>query len=214
MAIEPPQDLLDGYRRFRQDRFPQLEKRYRALAQGQSPRTLMIACADSRVDPATIFTAAPGELLVVRNVANLVPPCERAGTYHGTSAALEFAIQKLAVSTIVVLGHGLCGGIAVALAAAETPPTGQFLAPWVTLMAEAREEVMRDASLPDDAARQRALEHLTIRQSLANLQSFPFIREAVTEQRLALHCAWFSIAEGELHWLDQSNGAFVRMERD
>jgi carbonic anhydrase len=211
MAIEPPQDLLDGYRRFRKNRFPLLAKRYRELAEGQSPRTLIIACADSRVDPATIFAAAPGELLVVRNVANLVPPCERAGTYHGTSAALEFAIAKLGISKIVVLGHGLCGGIAVALEAAEEPPAGQFLAPWVTLMSEAREEVMRDASLPDAAARQKALEHLTIRQSLANLQSFPFIREAVTEQRLALHGAWFSIAEGELHWLDQSSSAFVRM---
>jgi carbonic anhydrase len=211
MAIEPPQDLLDGYRRFRQDRFPQLAERYRALARGQSPRTLVIACADSRVDPATIFAAAPGELLVVRNVANLVPPCERAGTYHGTSAALDFAITKLAIGEIVVLGHGLCGGIAVALEAAEKPPAGQFLAPWVTLMSEPREEVMRDATLPDAAARQRALEHLMIRQSIANLQSFPFIREAVKEQRLALHGAWFSIAEGELHWLDQSSGAFVRI---
>ncbi len=211
MAIEPPQDLLDGYRRFRQNRFPQLAKRYRALARGQSPRTLMIACADSRVDPATIFAAAPGELLVVRNVANLVPPCERAGTYHGTSAALEFAIQKLGISEIVVLGHGLCGGIAVALAAAEKPPTGQFLAPWLTLMTEAREQEIREANLRDASPRQKALPHLMIRQSLANLQSFPFIREAMKEQRLALHGAWFSIAEGELHWLDQSSSAFVRM---
>lgn len=212
MATRPPQTLLDGYRRFRRERYPLEAERLRALSRGQSPHTMVIGCADSRVDPATIFAAAPGELFVVRNVANLVPPSEGKGTYHGTSAALEFAVVELGVSNIIVLGHALCGGVAAMLSDSGSQPAGRYIAPWVSLLSRAREEVMRDAALGDGPSRQRALEHLAIRCSLENLRSFEFVSEAVANGRLTLHGAWFSIAEGELYWLDRSAGVFQRVD--
>jgi carbonic anhydrase len=203
-----PQYLLDGYRRFRQERFAGEAQRYRALAREQRPRTMVIGCADSRVDPATIFSAAPGELFVVRNVAALVPPFEENGTFHGTSAALEFAVTVLGVDSIVVLGHGLCGGVAAALSVGENRPVGRFIRPWVDLIAEVRDEVIADIAADDADGRQNALEHLAVQQSLRNLESFPFIAEATGAGSLALHGAWFSIAHGELHWLDKASRRF------
>ena len=214
MKCEPPQRLLDGYRQFRRERFPVEAARFRELAHGQAPKTMVIACADSRVDPSTIFAAAPGELFVVRNVANLVPPIEENGSYHGTSAALEFAVTQLKIDDIVVLGHGMCGGIAAALAAVENRSMGRFLKPWVELLSPAREEVRKDSTLSSPASRQRALEHLAIRHSLKNLQSFPFISGAIENGTLALHGAWFSIAEGELHWLNQASKLFYPIVSD
>ena len=145
MSADPaeiPAGLAAGYRRFRRERYAAEAERYRALASGQRPRTMVIACADSRADPATIFSAAPGELFVVRNVAALVPPFEEGGGYHGTSAAIEFAVTELAVPDIVVMGHGLCGGIAAALA---ERPRGRFIGPWVELLAGLREELLQTA---------------------------------------------------------------------
>jgi carbonic anhydrase len=211
----PPDHLLRGYRRFRADRFVEEEGRFRALAEGQAPRTMIIGCADSRVDPATIFSAAPGELFVVRNVAAIVPPCEThdpaVGSFHGTSAALEFAVTVLGVSEIVVMGHGLCGGVAAALAA-EQVPQGPFIGPWVDLLTPARDRLREIDTGLDEAGRQRALEHLAIRQSLDHLASFPFVAEAVGAGRLTLHGAWFSIAEGELHWWNPDAADFFAVE--
>ena len=167
---------------------------------------MVIGCADSRVDPTTIFSASPGELLVVRNVAALVPPYEEHGTYHGTSAALEFAVCRLHVSNIVVLGHGMCGGIEAALAGAEHRPVGRFIDPWVGLLAEIRDEVLEQTGREGDP--QKALEQAAVRQSLKNMMSFSFITEAVADGQLKLDCAWFSIAEGELLWLDRSSSKF------
>lgn len=206
-----PKELHDGYRRFRAEAYAREAARYRNLARGQAPRTMVIGCADSRVDPATIFSAGPGELFVLRNVAALVPPLEETGTYHGTSAALEFAVSGLGVAHIVVLGHGLCGGVAAALAAAEQRPVGRFIAPWVELLAEIRDEVMAQTTAADADARQRALEQAAVRLSLRNAMSFPFVAEAVDEGRLALHGAWFSIADGALLWRDAESGSFKRV---
>lgn len=201
-------ELLEGYRRFRAERFATEAERWRALAQGQQPQTMVIGCADSRVDPATIFSAAPGELFVVRNVAALVPPFEESGTYHGTSAAIEFAVTGLGVRRIVVLGHGLCGGVAASLALADQQPVGRFIKPWVELLSQAREQVLLQVEASHSALRQKALERLAILASLRNLSSFPFVAEAVAEGRLELCGAWFSIAEGELHWLDRDRDVF------
>jgi len=212
MAARVPEQLLDGYRRFRRERFPSEVERFRRLAEGQSPHTMVIGCADSRVDPATIFAAAPGELFVVRNVANLVPPPGPSAGYHGTSAALEFAVTGLNVGGIVVLGHGLCGGIVAAMAAAQQQPSGSYIGPWVALLEEARTAVLADGELQTEAARQRALEFRGIRHSLANLRRFPFVRAALDDGRLRLHGAWFSIAEGMLHWLDDEGVAFAAVE--
>ncbi len=203
-----PQDLHDGYRRFRSERFPVEARRYDALAQGQSPRTMIIGCADSRVDPATIFSAAPGELFVVRNVAALVPPCEDGGTYHGTSAALEFAVTGLCVDAIVVLGHGQCGGIAAALAADGARPVGRFIAPWVSLINDVRDSVVERIEPAHASLRQTALERMAIQQSLRNLATFSFVSDAIAAGRLSLHGAWFSIGEARLEWLDATAGVF------
>jgi carbonic anhydrase len=212
MAVDVPSQLLAGYRRFRKDHFPGESERFRRLAEEQSPLTMAIGCADSRVDPATIFSAAPGKLFVVRNVANLVPPPDPSGGYHGTSAALEFAVARLKVRDIVVLGHGLCGGIAAALASTECQPAGEYIASWVALLHEVRDAVLADGGLETQAARQKELELRAIRFSLANLRRFAFVRKALDGGDLRLHGAWFSIAEGALHWLDREQIDFVRVE--
>lgn len=207
-----PAPLLEGYRRFREDRFATEEARYRDLAGGQSPDTMIIACADSRVDPATIFAAAPGEMFVVRNVAAIVPPCQIDAGYHGTSAALEFAVTILGVRNIVVMGHGLCGGVAASLGAAENRPPGQFIGPWVELLSPVRDRMLADGTAREPEDRQRALERMGVLFSLANLRSFPFLADAIAADRLTLHGAWFSIAEGALYWYDMATGRFAAVD--
>jgi len=206
-----PDRLLKGYNTFRLERFAVEVRNFRSLAEGQSPKTMIIGCADSRVDPATIFSAAPGELFVVRNVAALVPPHEAEGTYHGTSAALEFAVTQLKVEDIVVLGHGLCGGISAALAAACDRPVGQFIGPWVRQLSSLSETLLEQAVHIGAVDNQRTLEHLSIKYSLDNLMNFPFVRDAMKLGSLTLHGAWFSIADGELHWLDDATGKFANV---
>jgi carbonic anhydrase len=207
--LDIPRDLLDGYRRFRAQRFAAEADRYRALAQGQAPRVMVIGCADSRVDPATIFAAGPGELFVVRNVGAVVPPCEAAGTYHGTSAAIEFAVTGLGVADIVVLGHGMCGGVAAAFAAAENRPVGRFIGPWVALLTDVCRALRESMPTDPPEALQQAGELKAVERSLDNLTTFPFVADAVAAGRLALHGAWFSIAEGALRWLDRGSGRFA-----
>lgn len=208
MTLTIPEDILNGYGIFRAGRFAHEKDRFKTLAEGQSPKVMVVGCADSRVDPATIFAAAPGELFVVRNVAALVPPCEEHGTYHGTSAALEFAVTGLKVDHVVVLGHGMCGGITAALANTKATPVGQFIGPWVDQLAPVREALLEQAVDIGPDGHQQALEHLSIKYSLENLMSFRFVAEAVKDGNLALHGAWFSIAEGKLCWLDPDSGAF------
>lgn len=208
-----PPHLITGYRRFRDTRYREEASRYAELADGQSPQTMIIACADSRVDPATIFGAAPGELFVVRNVANLVPPCSTTPSdLHGTSAALEFAVRDLAVRNIVVMGHGDCGGVNASFAAADNQSVGQFIAPWVGLLSAARDEILNDPALQDRAARQQALEFQGIFLSLKNLMSFPFIADAVAAGQLTLHGVWYSIGLGILHHLNGETGQFECVE--
>lgn len=212
--MDVPTDLFEGYQRFRAERYAVEERHYRQIAQGQKPHTMIIGCADSRVDPATIFDAMPGELFVVRNIAALVPPYEEDGTYHGTSAAIEFAVTGLRVKRIVVLGHGLCGGIAAALAAAEDRPVGRFIKPWVEMLNPLRDELLQRTPSSHEATRQKALERMAIQQSLDNLMTFPFVANAVDAGNLTLSGAWFSIGEGRLQWLDWDTGTFSDVEFD
>ena len=185
--------LIDGYRRFRADVWPAERARYEALAHwGQSPETMVIACSDSRVDPQTVFGAAPGELFVVRNVAALVPPYSPDPGYHGTSAALEFGVKVLKVARLVVLGHGQCGGIK-AMAYGPPPQARDFIASWVA--------IGKPAVAAAGEAQQGRLERIeaeVVRLSLANLMTFPWIAEAVAAGRLVLQGYWFDVHTGVL----------------
>ena len=205
--------LMEGYRAFLENRYVQEASVYRRLeSEGQTPRIMIVACCDSRVDPATIFSAGPGELFVVRNVANLVPPWEPHGDYHGTSAALEFAVTGLEVDHIVVMGHGQCGGIAAFLEGlhSDGSPRG-FIGKWMSLLNAARGHALRTASETSPAGLQRAVEEEGVRQSLANLKTFPFIAERVADGRLQLHGCWFAIATGQLMALDPVSDVFEKV---
>lgn len=206
-----PDRLLNGYRSFMAGRFSEQQQRYRTLAEtGQKPKTMVIACCDSRAAPETIFDCGPGELFVVRNVANMMPPYEPDGQYHATSAALEFAVQSLKVSDIVVMGHGRCGGISAALdPEAEPLSPGDFIGKWMGLLKPAAEQIQNNDVLTP-AERQRALERVSIRNSIANLRTFPCVRILEEKGRLQLHGAWFDISTGELWIMDAKTGDFKR----
>jgi carbonic anhydrase len=203
-----PERLSDGYRSFLGGRFREERSRYEALAEsGQRPEIMVIGCCDSRVSPEVVFDASPGELFVVRNVANLVPPYETGGQYHGTSAALEFAVQALRVKHIVVLGHARCGGIRAFADHAAPLSTGDFIGKWMTLVAPAAERVgPRGADLDAYLGR---LELAAIEHSLANLMTFPCIETLVARGRLHLHGAYFGVATGLLLVRDPATGTFA-----
>jgi len=188
-------------------------ERYRSLAEeGQRPTALIIACSDSRSAPETIFGAGPGELFVVRNVANMVPPYEPDSRLHATSAAIEFAVLGLNVTEIIVLGHGRCGGVKAALDPDHKPLSpGDFIGNWMTLVASAATRIKHNDAMTL-GERQTALERISIRNSLANLRSFPEIVRREQEGLLRLHGAWFDISTGELWLMDPDSGDFSRPE--
>ena len=202
--------LIEGYRRFRAQDWTRERERWSELAEGQSPRVMVLACADSRVDPAHIFDAKPGEMFVVRNIAALAPPYETTRGFHGVSAALEFAVTQLDVGEILVMGHGLCGGCAAALTGQfdhTEPGDGHFIADWVRMLSGARDLVhAQHAQLDRDAFLE--MEREAVKVSLANLRTFPWILEREQAESLTLHGAHFSIAEGKLYILDEAEGHF------
>lgn len=203
--------LLAGYRRFRADGWVRERERWETLAKGQSPKVMVIACSDSRVDPGQIFDAAPGSMFVVRNVAALVPPFETNGGYHGVSAALEFAVTQLRVEEIIVLGHGGCGGCAAALTAKFTDAAhgeGGFIARWISMLADARQKVFIDYGGDIDGHALEAMEHEAVKVSLANLRSFPWVADGEAAGSLTLHGAYFAISDGGLRLLDETSGLF------
>lgn len=209
MAATHFTDLIDGYYRFRGNEWLAERERWQELAAGQSPKVMVIACSDSRADPATIFGSRPGEVFIVRNVAALVPPFETGGVYHGVSAALEFAVTKLEVEEIVVLGHGACGGVNAALTqslAGSKPGEGGFVANWISLLDQARDKVAAEHGTGDEG--QRALEQEGVRVSMTNLMTFPFVRERVEAGKLTIHGAVFAIADGKLRVLGD-DGTFA-----
>ncbi|MBA8820861.1 carbonic anhydrase [Ochrobactrum sp. GPK 3] len=208
-----PDTLLSGYKTFMTEHFARETARYRELAEkGQSPETLVIACCDSRAAPETIFNSAPGEIFVLRNVANLIPPYEPDGEFHAASAALEFAVQSLKVKHIVVMGHGRCGGIKAALDTESAPLSpGDFIGKWMSLIAPAAEAVGGN-SLMTPTERQTALERISIRYSLNNLRTFPCVDILEKKGKLSLHGAWFDISTGELWVMDHQTGDFKRPE--
>lgn len=206
--MDPITKLTAGYREFRDGRFQSQRKIYEELVdKGQSPRVAIVACADSRVDPAILLQADPGDLFIIRNVANLVPPYEREGHYHGTSAALEFAVQHLQVDHLIVLGHAHCGGIRSLFAEGAEAEEG-FVPPWMSLVRSAYlrvEGTMPDASLEIKA---RHCEQSAVLVSLENLMTFPFISERVSDGRLRLHGWHIDIRSCELQIYDPTEQQF------
>lgn len=202
--------LIEGYRRFRETAWRRERERWSELAEGQSPKVMILSCADSRVDPAEIFDARPGEMFVVRNIAALSPPYETSRGFHGVSAALEFAVSQLEVGEILVMGHGLCGGCAAALTGQfddTEPGEGHFIADWVRMLDEARDAVRaRHSELDREAFLD--MEREAVKVSLANLRTFPWIAERERAGELELHGAHFSIAEGRLYVLDEAEEDF------
>ena len=200
--------FIEGFHKFRQTLWPEHRALFRSLAnKGQSPATMVIACVDSRVDPQMIFSAAPGEIFTVRNVANLVPPYEPNDDYHGTSAAIEFAVRGLEVEHIVVLGHADCGGVRALLRDAGKAPTNDFIDSWMRIAEPARERAVAMAK-GDPAVAQHLCEHETVKVSLENLIGFPWVRERIAAGRLRLHGCYFGIESGQLLLLNDK-GAFV-----
>jgi carbonic anhydrase len=202
--------LIEGYRRFREQHWAEERERWAELAEGQNPQVMILACADSRSDPAEIFDARPGEMFVARNIAALAPPYETSSGFHGISAALEFAVTQLEVGEILVMGHGMCGGCSAALTGVfddRRPGQGQFIADWVRMLDRARDKV-RARHTELDRAAFLDMEQEAVKVSLANLRTFPWIAERERNGRLKLHGAHFSIAEGRLYILDEAEDAF------
>ncbi len=206
-----PETLTDRFRRFKHRIYVPNADQYEELATyGQSPEVMLISCCDSRVDPETIFNAMPGELFVARNVANLVPPHETGGKFHGVSASIEFAVLNLRVEHIVVLGHSGCGGVRAALdksAAIETE--AKFISRWMSILDDARLTVLASHQMKSEAEKLEALEKEGIKTSIRNLRTFPFVRERENKGKLNLHGAHFDIKTGNLTVLNHSRGEFL-----
>jgi carbonic anhydrase len=196
-------DLIEGYRRFRAGTWRNERSRFEELSRlGQKPRTLVIACSDSRTDPQMVFNAAPGELFVIRNVANLAPPYGPDDQPHGISAAIEFAVRALRVREIVVMGHAMCGGIQALLNGAPSE-VSDFVGQWVRIAEPAR----RSAMLAPPDRQQDVCEHESVRLSIDNLMTFPWIKDAVAAGDLTLHGCYFDIRSGILECLGE-DGVF------
>jgi len=207
-----PQRLLDGYRMFRTQRLPTEQSRYRELSErGQFPEVMVIGCCDSRVSPEVIFDAGPGELFVMRNVANLVPVYQPDQAAHGVSAALEYAVNALRIKHIVVLGHAQCGGIRAFIDKTEPLSPGDFIGRWMAMFIKPGEVVEQRAheTMQDFTVR---IEKAAVFRSLENLMTFPFVRTKVEGGALTLHGAYFGVAEGSLFVLDKAAKEFLSVK--
>jgi carbonic anhydrase len=210
-----PRKLLGGYAHFRKNQLSRERERYEELASsGQKPEVMIIACCDSRSAPETIFGAAPGEMFVVRNVANIMPPYEQDGDYHGTSAALEFAVQVLRVKHIVVMGHGRCGGISAfrqQMTGEVVDPLspGDFIGKWISLL-EPVAQNLKCTGAESAEKLQGMLEEESIRQSIEHLKTFPCVSTLLDREQIGLHGAWFDISSGDLWTMNSKSGAFEK----
>jgi carbonic anhydrase len=206
-----PEDLRDRYHRFKFRHFTPNQEHYEELAsEGQHPDTMVVSCCDSRCDPETIFSAMPGELFVVRNVANLVPPFETSGKYHGVSAALEFAALTLRVKDIVVLAHSGCGGVQACIDHDAIRQTeAQFIVNWMSLLEDSRERLTKELAGKSHDELSAAMEQETVRTSLKNLRTFPCIQILERKGRLSLHGAYFNIKTGVLTALNDATDEFT-----
>ena len=204
--------FIRGFRQFQEDYYHAEDAPFEPLKQGQSPKTMLIGCSDSRVDPAILTKCAPGEIFVVRNVANLVPPCEQGAGLHGVSAALEYAVCHLEIEHLIILGHSKCGGIHALMASdqCEGEDCG-FIDRWMSIAAPAKVKVLAELPGKEPKLQYRAVEQAAVLLSLENLQTFPWIRERVSSGHLALHGWYFDIEAGELLEYQPTNGGFVKI---
>ena len=203
-------DLIAGFARFRATYFEKSRGLFEDLKHGQNPRFMVIACSDSRTDPAIVFDAAPGDLFVVRNVANLVPPYAKDTTLHGVSSALEFGVRVLRVRHIIVLGHAQCAGIR----ALVTGSSGEFVSRWMQIAEPARRHVMTTMPGESTDVYARACEKEAIAVSLANLESFPWIRDRIEKTDLFLQGWYFDLDSGTLSRYEPTSGEFVTLPRE
>ncbi|SEQ25656.1 carbonic anhydrase [Devosia sp. YR412] len=206
-----PDHLLKGHANFMAGRYVREKDRYRELAaSGQTPTTMIIACCDSRAAPEMIFDAEPGELFVLRNVANLVPTYQPDGGQHGTSAAIEFAVKALNIANIVIMGHGRCGGIKAALNPDHKAlDEGDFIGKWMSMLGDLPGQLGTN-SMMTASEQQTALERISIRNSIQNLRTFPYVAELEAAGKIAVHGAWFDISTGELWVMNSESGDFIR----
>lgn len=207
--------LVAGFRRFREKYFlvsdSELSVYQRLSTSGQTPKTLLIGCSDSRVDPAILTEASPGELFVVRNVANLVPPCEPSAVgFHGTSSAIEFAVVNLKVENIIILGHRQCGGIQALMRGATE--TKSFIGQWMSIAEDARHKVIAQYANADEETKWRFAEMESLKVSIKNLQSFPFVKEAMESRNLNVIGIYFDLEQGQLWELDLKTQEFHQLQ--
>lgn len=206
------EQLVEGFKRFRERHFAQEDALYRHLAvQGQTPKILVLGCCDSRVDPAIVLDCAPGDLFVIRNVANLVPPSESLAGHHGTSAALEYGVRNLAVEHVIVLGHAHCGGIRTLVESGGRERPESFIDDWMHLAENARASVERDMPEASLEERTRACEQRALLISLNNLMTFSWVRERVERGELTVRGWYFDINNGEMLQYDAAAGAFTAL---
>lgn len=199
-------NLVEGFQRFRERHFERNDSLYQQLVkEGQTPKTLVVACCDSRVDPALVLDCEPGDLFVIRNVANLVPPSENRAGHHGTTAAIEYAIRILNVEHIIVLGHAHCGGINTLMKTGGAGNPDSYMDDWMCLAESARASVIADMPDATQQERIRACEQRAILVSLDNLMTFSWVQERVVAGSLTLHGWYFDIEHGQL--LRFNNGA-------
>lgn len=204
--------LIAGYQRFRDGYYQQNKERLLKLAQeGQFPKIAIVSCCDSRVDPTIIFDCEPGDLFVIRNVANLVPPCESSDSFHGTSAALEFAVNGLEIESIIVLGHTQCGGIKALMDNPQPSIPKSFISTWMKQLESVCNDILDDDNFAVQEQRYHACEQKGISQSLNNLMSFPWIRARVNEGKLRLHGWYYDLNSAELFALQDDTGMFQKI---
>ncbi len=207
-----PQKLLDGFQRFREQHFNSNDSLYQQLVkEGQTPKAMVVACCDSRVDPALVLDCEPGDLFVIRNVANLVPPIEGRAGHHGTTAAIEYGVRNLGVEHIIVLGHAHCAGIGALIRSGGVSNPGSFIDDWMCLAESARRSVM--AEMPNATLKEqiRACEQRAILVSLDNLRTFSWIRERVEAGKLRLHGWYFDIEQGQLLRYDEAAPGYIAL---
>ena len=205
-----PKHLLEGYKAFATQRLPTEQTRYRELSvKGQAPEVMVIGCCDSRVSPEVIFDVGPGELFVVRNIANLVPVYQPDGNAHGVSAALEYAVTVLKVKHIVILGHAQCGGIRAFVDKIEPLTPGDFIGRWMQMFIKPG-EVVEQREHETMAQFVERIEKAAVFRSLENLMTFPFVRKAVESGQMQTHGAYFGVAEGSLFVLDKTSKEFKK----